>query len=93
MDSPVQLGHNPKQVLNETTKLRILCIMFKNFTLYENSNSVFANQNTGKFQWLLETVMEYQPDLRNYKNIKAILESFTSNQNSRLYCALADLNL
>ncbi|KAJ2250795.1 hypothetical protein GGH97_000451 [Coemansia sp. RSA 475] len=93
MDSPVQLGHNPKQVLNETIKLRILCIMFKNFTLYENSNSVFANQNTGKFQWLLETVMEYQPDLRNYKNIKAILESFTSNQNSRLYCALADLNL
>ncbi|KAJ2481855.1 hypothetical protein IWW56_001471 [Coemansia sp. RSA 2131] len=93
MDSPVQLGHNPKQVLSETTKLRILCIMFKNFTLYKNSNSVFANQNTGKFQWLLETVMEYQPDLRNYQNIKAILESFTSNQNSRLYCALADLNL
>ncbi|KAJ2354535.1 hypothetical protein IWW50_004517 [Coemansia erecta] len=94
MDAPIQAGHNPKQVLTETTKLRILCIMFKNFVLFDNTNSIFANQTTPKFQWLLATITEHQPNLRDYgDNIKPILESFASNQNSRLFCALADLSL
>ncbi|KAJ2306376.1 hypothetical protein IWW54_004762 [Coemansia sp. RSA 2705] len=94
MESEPAVGLSPKQVFTDTTKLRILCMMFNNFSVNNNKNSIFANQNTQHFQWLYEAVVISQPNLRTYDNaLKPILESFASNQNSRLFCALSDLHV
>ncbi|KAJ2705409.1 hypothetical protein FB645_002489 [Coemansia sp. IMI 203386] len=83
---------NPKHIFTEITKFRILVVMFKHYTLESNGISMLANPNSAAFQQLLGNVIVYQPDLKNLgDSLRSILESFVSNQNSRLFCALADL--
>ncbi|KAJ2083383.1 hypothetical protein H4R24_000860 [Coemansia sp. RSA 988] len=83
---------NPKHLLSDHTKLRILCIMFKNFKLTRNGISILANPGSEIFKALAENVLQFQPNLQVLGDgIIPVLESFISNQNSRLFCALADL--
>ncbi|KAJ1806917.1 hypothetical protein LPJ75_004934, partial [Coemansia sp. RSA 2598] len=83
---------NPKHIFTEATKFRILVVMFKHYTLENNGISMLANTSSGSFQQLLGNIIVYQPDLKYLdESLKSILESFVSNQNSRLFCALADL--
>ncbi|KAJ1642652.1 hypothetical protein LPJ64_005519 [Coemansia asiatica] len=83
---------NPKHIFTETTKFRILVVMFKHYTLDNNGISMLANPSSGSFQQLMGNIIVYQPDLKELgDSLRGILESFVSNQNSRLFCALADL--
>ncbi|KAJ2423121.1 hypothetical protein GGF41_003259 [Coemansia sp. RSA 2531] len=85
-------SENPKQLLSESTKFRILCVMFRHFSLEYNNIATLANPTSESFQQLLGNTIAYQPKLRNAGNLLAsTLESFVSNQNSRIFCALSDL--
>ncbi|KAJ2835137.1 hypothetical protein GGI24_000006 [Coemansia furcata] len=84
---------NPKQMLTESTKFRILCVMFMHFTLEYNNISTLANPTSEPFQQLLGNTIAYQPNLCSAGNmLVSTLESFVSNQNSRIFCALSDLH-
>ncbi|KAJ1902115.1 hypothetical protein LPJ66_000290 [Kickxella alabastrina] len=84
---------NPKQMLTESTKFRILCLMFKHFSLENNSISALANPASAPFNLLMGSVIAHQPDLRTAgDSLNPVLESFVSNQNSRIFCALTDLH-
>ncbi|KAJ2797481.1 hypothetical protein H4R20_005163 [Coemansia guatemalensis] len=66
--------------------------MFEHFELTRNSISTLANPGSDNFRALAEIVIQFQPNLRELGDgIIPVLESFISNQNSRLFCALADL--
>ncbi|KAI9504410.1 hypothetical protein BX070DRAFT_244828 [Coemansia spiralis] len=81
-----------KQLLTEGTKFRVLCFMFRFFTLEENNIANLSNQTSASFQQLMSHLIFHQPNLRDAGNsLNATLESFVSNQNSRIFCALADL--
>ncbi|PIA18541.1 hypothetical protein COEREDRAFT_6256 [Coemansia reversa NRRL 1564] len=83
---------NPKHLLSDHSKLRILCVMFEHFALTRNGISILANPGSENFRALAENVIQFQPNLRGLGDgIIPVLESFISNQNSRLFCALADL--
>ncbi|KAJ1734293.1 hypothetical protein LPJ72_002417 [Coemansia sp. Benny D160-2] len=81
-----------KQLLTEGTKFRVLCFMYQFFRIDENNIATLANQTDSAFQQLLGHLVVNQPNLQTAgKSIQPILESFISNQNSRIFCALADL--
>ncbi|KAJ2745393.1 hypothetical protein GGI20_002195 [Coemansia sp. BCRC 34301] len=83
----------PKQLLSDGTKFRILCVMFRYFSLEYNNISTLANPASEPFQQLVGNVMAYQPGLRSKgEALTSTLESFVSNQNSRIFCALSDLH-
>ncbi|KAJ2616717.1 hypothetical protein H4S08_000653 [Coemansia sp. RSA 1365] len=83
---------NPKHLLSDHSKLRILCVMFEHFSLTRNGISILANPGSENFRALAENVIQFQPNLRGLGDgIIPVLESFISNQNSRLFCALADM--
>ncbi|KAJ2058302.1 hypothetical protein GGI17_005125 [Coemansia sp. S146] len=83
---------NPKQILSESTKFRILCVMFRHFSLEYNNIATLANPTSEAFQQLFENTIAYQPNLRSAGDVLvSTLESFVSNQNSRIFCALSDL--
>ncbi|KAJ2724119.1 hypothetical protein GGI07_002154 [Coemansia sp. Benny D115] len=66
--------------------------MFKHFTLESNNIAVLANPSSISFQQLLESLIAHQPNIRDIgEPFKPVLESFVSNQNSRIFCALTDL--
>ncbi|KAJ2890216.1 hypothetical protein IWW38_004257, partial [Coemansia aciculifera] len=82
----------PKQTLTDNTKLRILCVMFRYFSLDDNNISSLSNSSGEPFQQLMGNIVAHQPVLRgDGSGLASTLESFISNQNSRIFCALSDL--
>ncbi|KAJ2786920.1 hypothetical protein GGI15_001133 [Coemansia interrupta] len=66
--------------------------MFKHFSLERNGIAALANPSSGLFRQLVSNVLVCQPNLQALgDSLSSILESFVSNQNSRLFCALSDL--
>ncbi|KAJ2457300.1 hypothetical protein GGF42_002760 [Coemansia sp. RSA 2424] len=66
--------------------------MFRYFSPEYNNISALANPAGEPFQQLIGNVIAYQPTLRNAGSaLVSTLESFVSNQNSRIFCALSDL--
>ncbi|KAJ2854639.1 hypothetical protein GGI22_004426, partial [Coemansia erecta] len=66
--------------------------MFQFFKLDENNIATLANQTGASFERLLGHLVVSQPNLQSAGDaLKPVLESFISNQNSRIFCALADL--
>ncbi|KAJ2486275.1 hypothetical protein IWW37_005667 [Coemansia sp. RSA 2050] len=83
---------NPKQLLTDSSKLRILCVMFRHFSLEYNNIATLANSTSEPFKQLLENTIAHQPNLQSAAAaLASTLESFVSNQNSRIFCALSDL--
>ncbi|KAJ1793926.1 hypothetical protein LPJ59_004645 [Coemansia sp. RSA 2399] len=81
-----------KQLLTEGTKFRVLCFMHQFFKLDDNNIATLANQTGASFERLLGHLVVSQPSLQSAGDaLKPVLESFISNQNSRIFCALADL--
>ncbi|KAJ1723483.1 hypothetical protein LPJ53_002191 [Coemansia erecta] len=66
--------------------------MFKHFSLERNGIAALANPSSSLFRQLVSNVLVCQPSLQALgDSLSSILESFVSNQNSRLFCALSDL--
>ncbi|KAJ1772609.1 hypothetical protein IW140_002108 [Coemansia sp. RSA 1813] len=66
--------------------------MFRFFKLDENNIATLANQTGTSFEQLLGHLVANQSNLQSAgESLKPVLESFISNQNSRIFCALADL--
>ncbi|KAJ2158312.1 hypothetical protein GGF46_003865 [Coemansia sp. RSA 552] len=87
-------ARSQKHVMSDDTKLRIICAMFNRFSLIENDISPLANKGSLQFMEMARNVTIHQPDLLDQgEALLSILESFVSNQNSRLFCALTELYL
>ncbi|KAJ2408996.1 hypothetical protein GGI10_004764 [Coemansia sp. RSA 2530] len=83
---------NPKQLLTDSSKLRILCVMFRHFSLEYNNIATLANSAGEPFRQLMDNTVVHQPNLYGAGSaLVSTLESFVSNQNSRIFCALSDL--
>ncbi|KAJ2339846.1 hypothetical protein GGH91_004357, partial [Coemansia sp. RSA 2671] len=83
---------NPKQLLTDSSKLRILCVMFRHFSLEYNNIATLANSAGEPFRQLMDNTVVHQPNLYGAGSaLASTLESFVSNQNSRIFCALSDL--
>ncbi|KAJ2006814.1 hypothetical protein GGI04_001745 [Coemansia thaxteri] len=66
--------------------------MFRHYSLEQNNIAALANPSSASFQQLLDKVLAHQPNLFGFgDSLKNVLESFVSNQNSRIFCALTDL--
>ncbi|KAI8319752.1 hypothetical protein GQ54DRAFT_313278 [Martensiomyces pterosporus] len=77
---------------NDNVKNAILERMFSSFSLVEKNIATLGNPATREFEALVRDIIRMQPELANNPHLRSTLESFISNQNSRIFCALYDLN-
>ncbi|KAJ2774750.1 hypothetical protein IWQ57_000685 [Coemansia nantahalensis] len=79
--------------LMDETKHHILCYMFTHYSFAENRISQLANPRMESCAMLRERVLAAQPSLISLGgHLDRLLESFVSNQNSRIFCALTRLH-
>ncbi|KAJ2716905.1 hypothetical protein H4R19_000348 [Coemansia spiralis] len=82
-----------KNLLTDDTKHHILCYMFTHFSFTDNRISQLGNPRSQSCAMLRMQVIQAQPSLATIgAQLDKVLESFVSNQNSRIFCALGRLH-